>query len=96
MAKIHIEKSHTLSVDVVKRRVDEMMDKMKSMGVDCEWQMDQLKVTGRGVKGKMDVSPDRVVVDLDLGLPVSMMKGKVEEMIRNGLDKKLQSPQDNG
>jgi putative polyhydroxyalkanoate system protein len=96
MAKIHIEKPHTMSVDVVKRRVEEMMDKIKSMGVDCEWQMDQLNVSGRGVKGQMDVTPDRVVVDLNLGMPASMMKGKIEEMIRNGLDKQLQSPQENG
>ncbi len=93
MAKIHIEKPHTMAVDEVRTKIDGMMGKMKSMGVDTEWQGDTLKVKGKGVKGDVVVSTSQVKVELDLGLPASLMKAKIEEKIREGLDRGLQSPQ---
>ncbi len=89
MAKIQIERAHTMQISDVKGKVDGMMDKMKSMGVDATWQGDDLQLNGRGVKGTVKVGADRVVVNLDLSMPASLMKGKIEEKIRQGLDKNL-------
>ncbi len=62
---------------------------MKAMGVDTDWQGDTLYVNGKGVKGTVDVTSSNVAINLDLGMPASLMKGKIEEKIRDGLDRKL-------
>lgn len=89
MAKIQIERNHTKSVADVKAGIDSMMDRMKAMGVDTRWEGDTLHVKGTGVKGTVDVTGAKVAVNLDLGMPASLMKGKIEEKIRQGLDSKL-------
>jgi putative polyhydroxyalkanoate system protein len=89
MAKINISKNHSKSVADVKAGIDGMMDRMKSMGVDTRWEGDTMHVKGSGVKGTVDVTADKVAINLDLGMPASLMKGKIEEKIRQGLDSKL-------
>jgi putative polyhydroxyalkanoate system protein len=89
MAKIKIERDHTMKVEDVKTKIDSMMSRMKDMGVESTWEGDTLKLKGRGVNGNVDVGNASVLVNLDLGMPASLMKGKIEEKIRDGLDKHL-------
>ena len=89
MAKINIERNHQKSVADVKAGIDAMMGKLQSMGVDTQWKGDTLQVSGKGVKGTVDVTASQVAVHLDLGLPASLIKGKIEDRIREGLDKQL-------
>lgn len=89
MAKIALEKNHTKNVADVKSGIDSMMERMKSMGVDTRWEGDTLHVKGSGVKGTVDVTASKVAVNLDLGMPASLMKGKIEEKIKQGLESKL-------
>ena len=89
MAKIQIEKAHSMAVGEVKSNIDGMMDRMQSMGIDLKWDGDTLHLAGKGVKGKVNVSAERVAIDLNLGLPASLMKGKIEQKIRDGLEKHL-------
>lgn len=89
MAKIDIDRKHSKSVADVKAGIDGMMDRMKQMGVETTWQGDTLHVKGPGVKGTVAVTNASVAIKLDLGLPASLMKGKIEEKIIRGLDKGL-------
>ena len=89
MAKIKLEQNHAKPVADVKSGIDAMMERMKSMGVETTWKGDTLHLSGSGVKGTVDVSASKVAVNLDLSLPVSLMKGKIEEKIKRGLETKL-------
>jgi putative polyhydroxyalkanoate system protein len=89
MAKIKLEQNHSKPVPDVKTGIDAMMERMKSMGVEATWKGDTMHLSGKGIKGTVAVTAAKVAVDLDLGLPVSLMKGKIEEKIRHGLETKL-------
>ena len=89
MAKIEIERKHAKSVPDVKAGIDGMMERMKQMGVDTSWQGDTLNIKGPGVKGTVSVTASLVAVKLDLSMPASLMKGKIEDKIKAGLDKGL-------
>ena len=89
MAKIKLEKNHSKPVADVKAGITAMMEKMKQMGVEADWKGDSLHLAGSGVKGVVEVTAGKVTVNLDLGLPASLMKGKIEEKISQGLDKQL-------
>lgn len=89
MAKIQLEKAHSKPLVQVKSAIDGMMERMKSMGVDAVWQGDTLQLSGKGVKGTVAVSTQNVAINLDLGLPASLMKGKIEAKIREGLERHL-------
>ncbi len=89
MAKIKLEQNHAKPIADVKVGIDAMMEKMKSMGVEANWKGDTLHLHGSGVKGTVDVSASKVAVNIDLSLPVSLMKSKIEEKIKRGLETKL-------
>jgi putative polyhydroxyalkanoate system protein len=91
MAKIQIEKPHTMAVSEVKTTIDGLLGRMESMGIKLEWNGDNLQLSGKGVKGQVAVSPDKVSINLDLGMPASLMKGKIEQKIRDGLEKHLKA-----
>jgi putative polyhydroxyalkanoate system protein len=87
MAKIDIERKHSKPVAEVKAFIDGMMDRMKQMGVDTSWMGDTLNVKGPGVKGTVNITATNLKIFLDLGMPASLMKGKIEEKILRGLEK---------
>ncbi|WP_367346268.1 polyhydroxyalkanoic acid system family protein [Stenotrophomonas bentonitica] len=90
MSKIDITHAHALSAEAVRTAVEGMVAKLtEKYGVTASWAGDALKFNGSGVEGLIELLPGNVHVVADLGFPVSMMKGMVEDQIRNALREKL-------
>ena len=57
------------------------------LDLDWQWQGNQAKVTGRGVKGLFTIEEHQVEIEVRLGLLLSAFACKVEREINGFLDK---------
>ncbi|MBN1771665.1 MAG: polyhydroxyalkanoic acid system family protein [Deltaproteobacteria bacterium] len=94
MATIEIRRSHTLSLEELRKKVDQISGSLDAKyAVHGHWQGDEMVLEGsgmtRGVKGRIKLDTATVLVELDLPLLLRPMKGQVEESIARKLDKVL-------
>ncbi|HXU71963.1 MAG TPA: polyhydroxyalkanoic acid system family protein [Polyangia bacterium] len=91
MAKLNIEQAHALPLDEVKRRLQELADRLSAKyGIDARWTSDREATLKRtGVSGTIKVADDKVAVLLDLSFALIPMKGKIQERIARELKSAL-------
>jgi len=91
MAKLSIEQAHALPIDEVKRRLQELADRLSAKyGIDAKWTSDREATLKRtGVSGIIKVAEDKVAVLLDLSFALLPMKGKIQERIARELKSAL-------
>ena len=89
MATISISRNHTLPLETLRERVAPMQEKLRTKyKTESSWDNDStLSVKGPGVKGKLVFTSEHVSVELELGLMLRPMKGKIEETITRELDR---------
>lgn len=92
MARIIVERTHTLGREAAREKAEQLAAKLASdFGAHCEWQGDVLEVRRSGADGRIEVEDDRVRVQLNLGLLLSAMGGSVQAQIEHALDKALKA-----
>ena len=90
MSRIDITHAHSLTGDRARQAIEEMAAKLtEKFQVRSSWAGDVLSFNGSGVDGAIKLLPGAVSVVAELGFPVSMMKGMVEEQIKSVLKEKL-------
>ncbi|MBU1241274.1 polyhydroxyalkanoic acid system family protein [Myxococcota bacterium] len=92
MAKIDITRTHSLGVDEVKTKINNLASEIEQKySLKSSWVDDtSLSITGTGIKkGSISFTGKEVKVDIDLSFAVSMLKGKIEQKINDVLDKEL-------
>lgn len=91
MAKLSIEQGHALPHDEVKKRLEELANRLAAKyGIDAKWVSDREATLKRtGVSGKIQLLEDKVAVLLDLSFALLPMKGKIEERIQRELKSAL-------
>jgi putative polyhydroxyalkanoate system protein len=91
MAKLNIEQAHALPIDEVKRRLQELADRLSAKyGIDAKWTSDREATLKRtGVSGVIKVAEDKVAVLLDLSFALLPVKGKIQERIERELKSAL-------
>ena len=91
MAKLNIEQAHALPLEEVKRRLQELADRLSAKyGIDAKWTGDREATLKRtGVSGTIKVADDKVAVLLDLSFALLPMKGKIQERIARELKSAL-------
>ncbi len=91
MAKLSIEQAHALPIDEVKRRLQELADRLSAKyGIDAKWTSDtEASLKRTGVSGTIKVAADKVAVLLDLSFALLPMKGKIQERIARELKSAL-------
>lgn len=91
MAKLTIEQAHALPLDEVKRRLQELADRLSAKyGIDAKWTSDrEASLKRTGVSGTIKVAEDKVAVLLDLSFALLPMKGKIQERIARELKSAL-------
>ena len=91
MAKLSIEQAHALPIEEVKRRLQELADRLSAKyGIDAKWTSDREATLKRtGVSGIIKVAEDKVAVLLDLSFALLPMKGKIQERIARELKSAL-------
>ncbi|WP_374441680.1 polyhydroxyalkanoic acid system family protein [Pseudomonas panipatensis] len=90
MSRIHVERSHSLGREAARAKAQKLAEKLASEhGVSYAWQGDVLAFKRSGVDGRIEVSDDRVAVEVKLGMLLSAMGGLLKGEIERALDKAL-------
>jgi putative polyhydroxyalkanoate system protein len=87
MAKVTIEQPHSLALEEVKKRLQEVADRLSAKyGIDARWTSErEASLKRTGVSGKINILDDKVSVLLDLSFALIPVKGKIEERIKREL-----------
>jgi len=91
MAKLNIEQTHSLPLDEVKKRLQELADRLAAKyGIDARWTSEREAALKRtGVSGTIKVGDDKVAVLLDLSFALLPLKSKIQERIERELKSAL-------
>jgi putative polyhydroxyalkanoate system protein len=91
MAKLNIEQSHALPLDEVKKRLEDLANRLAAKyGIDAKWLSDREAALKRtGVSGTIKLDEAKVAVLLDLSFALLPMKGKIQERIERELKSAL-------
>jgi putative polyhydroxyalkanoate system protein len=90
MARITVERSHTLGLSGARAKAEELAERLaKEYAVRYQWKGDVLEFKRSGADGTIEVEDDSVRVDLKLGLLLSAMSGAIKREIEKGLDESL-------
>ncbi len=83
MADISKSKNHSLTVDVVKERVEKAAcDIAKKLGIKYAWNGNVCDLSGTGIKnGKITIADSSVSIDINLGMMAKIMKPTIEKEI---------------
>ena len=74
MAKISVERAHTLGKEAAREKADKLAKKLNEQyGLEPQWSGDTLNLKRSGVKGEVHVADDSIRVDVELGLMMSAM-----------------------
>ncbi len=92
MATIDIRRSHSLTMDVVRLRAEELAKDMETkLGIRWQWEGDRIKFDApsgmaKGAAGAVIVDASTVRVEIDLPFLLRPMKGTVEGKVNSKLD----------
>jgi putative polyhydroxyalkanoate system protein len=91
MPKFTVERSHNLSVEDVKTRLQALSDKLSAKyGLSAQWKSaTEAEVKGTGASGKITCSANKVSVFIDLSFALTPLKGKIEDKVTRELDAAL-------
>ena len=91
MAKLNIEQAHALPLDEVKRRLQELADRLSAKyGIDAKWTNEREATLKRtGVSGIITLAENKVAVVLDLSFALLPLKSKILERITRELKSAL-------
>ena len=87
MPSIEIRRPHQLSITEARAVVDKVAARMQEkFGMSGQWQGDTLGFSRPGVSGTIAVGSDAILVQAQLGMMLSPLKGMIEQEIRRKLD----------
>ena len=90
MAKITVERPHSLGKEKAREKAELLVEKLADKyGIEHEWSGDVVKLEGKGAKGTVDVGEDFVRVNLELNFFLSAMSGQIQAEVERQLDKAL-------
>lgn len=93
MAVIDIRRPHSMSVDKVKDMAEDLVCTLeRDFGVDHSWEADNVvsfSCAPKGIKGKLTVRPDELLLNVKLGFLASMFEGRLREEIDDYLRRHL-------
>ena len=90
MPKVIVTKKHDLSVAEAQKKVETFAAGIaKKYEITGVWSGDRYNFKRTGVSGFVRVTEGKIAVEVDLSLMLSPLKSKVEERVRQTLDKEF-------
>lgn len=90
MARIQVERAHTLGKDGARAKAEKLAHQLQERyGLQPSWSGDTLNLKRSGVKGTLTVAEDSLRIEVELGLLMSAMSGTIQSEIEKALDKSL-------
>ena len=88
-----IRRNHGLGLEAARERIDHVAATLGSQySLTSSWKGDQVFVAGNGVKGRIDIDPEFVEADIQLGLPLMMMRHQIRSRIEELMDEHFGRP----
>jgi putative polyhydroxyalkanoate system protein len=90
MSKIHMKYKHALGPQETRDRVEEIAKELKrEYKIDYAWKGDRLLFRRSGAAGNLDLGDGFIELDINLGLVLSPLKGKIEQAIKQNIAAKM-------
>ncbi len=91
MPKISISRAHNLSIEDAKVKAVKICAQMQEKhGLQGEWaSATRYEFKRTGAKGVLEVGQGKVSVEVNLSMLLSALKSKVEQKLRDGLEKEF-------
>lgn len=91
MSSLCIKRQHTMAPDKLKSEVEALAEKLvDKFGGSYQWEGDKIRYAySGGVKASVACTPKDVQVDVELGMMMSMLKGKIKSEVEGYLDKHI-------
>lgn len=92
MATIDISRAHSLSIDDAKKKAEDLAKGMADrLGMEWKWEGNTIRFNAssgaaKGTSGEVSVSDKNVRVTVDLPFMLRVMKGTIEDKIKEKLD----------
>lgn len=87
MSQIHINREHPFNIEEARERVEVLRGKLKDkLGINSQWQGNELSFKGSGTTGKITVTESDIDVRIKLGLLMGALAPTLKEKISQGLD----------
>ena len=88
MSTISISRSHSLGLDGARRAADDVAERLRrEYGLTTRRDGDTVWVEGRGIKGRLDATPDQVHVQAQLGFAARPFRRVLHREIETELDR---------
>lgn len=92
MTKIDIKRQHDLGYDKAHDITDNLARELsEQFDAECRWEGPELRFERTGASGCVRVGDDEVRVEVRLGMLLSPLKGKMESVISEKLDRLLKT-----
>jgi putative polyhydroxyalkanoate system protein len=90
MATIDIQRTHSIGRDKARAAAELVAERLKEkIDATYRWEGDDLRFERSGAKGRIHVTETTVRLEIDLGLVLRPLKGKIEEKAQQYLDEYL-------
>ena len=96
LTNIYIKRTHNLDFAKAKAMVEELAKGLQhSLAASYQWDGNSLRFKRRGASGSIDVGERSVEVQVELGVVLVPVKGKIESAIHEGFNRVLDEAGDN-
>lgn len=86
MSTISLQRAHHLPHDQAIAAADQVVDGLaRKYGIRSEWRGDTLHISGSGVSGTLEVTPQQLSLNLSLGMMAAMFRSTIAD----GIERKL-------
>ena len=91
MARVNVSQNHNKTENEVREIINNLTQDLKNRyGINPNWQGDNLvKFKRRGVSGQLQISDNKVTIDLDIGFLLSSYAGKIKSELTKIMLQKL-------
>jgi putative polyhydroxyalkanoate system protein len=90
VSKVTIRRAHSLSSREALRLAKSVAaDIGEDYGVKCSWKGDTMELVGPGVRGTLQLNPKEMVLDLQLGIMLFVLRDSIVAQIERRFDQVL-------
>lgn len=90
MADIEIERTHTLGLEELRKRLHTLEEKLQERyGAKLNWSGNQADIKGTGFQGTLTLGETTVAVGIKLSFLMRPLAGKIREQMEKQVDKAL-------
>lgn len=92
MSRIDIVHPHSLTQPQARQALEDIAGSLRErFAVDTRWQDDCLLFSGNGVDGRIRLAEVALHVQAELGFPLSMMRGAIQDKVTELLQRRFGS-----